>query len=497
MSLRLASTPLIFASAIGALLVAALSPNADAGVVPVSFTYGELPASIAEPTSLAFGPDGRLYVATTTDIHALTLTADSVGVVDDETIATDLSWVLGIAFDPTSPASPVTIYASHQDPGATLGFNGAVSKFTGPDWTRVPVVTGLPTSNQNPTGQITYNHMTNGIAFDASGKLFIAQGSASDGGLPIPYFHETPLSAAILSADIHAPGFDGAITYDPPGPPADFNVDQVSGDVSVYAPGMRNPYDLVLHTNGHMYATDNGAMGQQTSLTCATQGGPTSTSDKLNLVVEGDYYGFPNRNRGRTDPRQCTYHPPSEPSSEFYTAPLVILPNHCSCDGLAEYTSDAFGGQMQGDLIYAEWSSGRISRLRLADGGESYLDNPTPLSSAFAAPLDVVVAPNGMIYVAEYSGNVVSYLAPEGSPATPTPGSTATATPGAGLVGDVNCDGVVNSIDAAFVLQFTAGLFLPLPCAGAADVDESGSIDAIDAALILQLEAGLIDHLPP
>jgi glucose/arabinose dehydrogenase len=372
------------------------------------------------------------------------------------------------------------------------------------------VITGLPTSNQNPGGQITYNHMTNGIAFDATGRLYIAQGSASDGGLPVPYLHETPLSAAILSADIHAPGFDGAITYDPPGPPADFNVDQLSGDVAVYAPGMRNPYDLVLHSNGHIYATDNGAMGQQTSLTCTTQGGTTSTADKLNLVVEGDYYGFPNRNRGRTDPRQCTYHPPSEPSSDVYTAPLAILPNHCSCDGLAEYTSDAFGGQMQGDLIYAEWSAGRVSRLQLADGGESYIAEPTPLSGAFASPLDVVVAPNGTIYVAEYSGDVVSYLAPVGSPATPTPSATstgpiatptpaptATATPGSGLLGDVNCDGVVNSIDAAIVLQFTAGLFLPLPCAGAADVDENGSINAIDAALILQLEAGLIDHLPP
>jgi hypothetical protein len=47
------------------------------------------------------------------------------------------------------------------------------------------------------------------------------------------------------------------------------------------------------------------------------------------------------------------------------------------------------------------------------------------------------------------------------------------------------------------VLQFSAGLFLPLPCAGAADVDENGTVNAIDAALILQLVAGLIDHLPP
>jgi alpha-tubulin suppressor-like RCC1 family protein len=60
-----------------------------------------------------------------------------------------------------------------------------------------------------------------------------------------------------------------------------------------------------------------------------------------------------------------------------------------------------------------------------------------------------------------------------------------------GARGDVNCDGLINSIDAALVLQLSAGLVASLPCHNAADVNLDGTINAVDAALILQIEAGL------
>jgi len=62
--------------------------------------------------------------------------------------------------------------------------------------------------------------------------------------------------------------------------------------------------------------------------------------------------------------------------------------------------------------------------------------------------------------------------------------------------GDVNCDGAVDSIDAALVLQYDAGLLAALPCADGADVNEDGAIDSRDAMLILHFVARLIDHLP-
>ena len=61
-----------------------------------------------------------------------------------------------------------------------------------------------------------------------------------------------------------------------------------------------------------------------------------------------------------------------------------------------------------------------------------------------------------------------------------------------GLLGDVNCDGRVNAIDAALILQRDAGLVSTLPCDENADVSGDGRINSIDASLILQREAGLL-----
>lgn len=63
--------------------------------------------------------------------------------------------------------------------------------------------------------------------------------------------------------------------------------------------------------------------------------------------------------------------------------------------------------------------------------------------------------------------------------------------------GDVSCDSRVNSIDAALVLQFDAGLITALSCRQNADVSGDGRVNAVDAALILQYDAGLIDRLGP
>ena len=63
--------------------------------------------------------------------------------------------------------------------------------------------------------------------------------------------------------------------------------------------------------------------------------------------------------------------------------------------------------------------------------------------------------------------------------------------------GDANCGGVADSIDAAIVLQFGAGLLDELACPDAADVTGDGLVDSRDAALILQFGAGLLGRLPP
>ena len=64
------------------------------------------------------------------------------------------------------------------------------------------------------------------------------------------------------------------------------------------------------------------------------------------------------------------------------------------------------------------------------------------------------------------------------------------------VLGDVNCDGAVTSVDAALILQLEAGLIAALPCPANGDLSGDGSVDSIDAALILQFTAGLAGSLP-
>ena len=92
-----------------------------------------------------------------------------------------------------------------------------------------------------------------------------------------------------------------------------------------------------------------------------------------------------------------------------------------------------------------------------------------------------------------------------GNIATATPTPTPSPTP-LSAAGDVNCDGVVNVVDAMIVLQYDAGLRSPssactvnadeiyLP---SCDVMVNGICDSVDALLILQCDAGISNILCP
>jgi hypothetical protein len=63
----------------------------------------------------------------------------------------------------------------------------------------------------------------------------------------------------------------------------------------------------------------------------------------------------------------------------------------------------------------------------------------------------------------------------------------------AASAGDTDCSSLTDSVDAAVVLQCTAGLVIAVPCWPQADVNEDGRMTALDALLVLQHVAGLIE----
>eukprot|EP00171_Calliarthron_tuberculosum_P018274 IDg18274t1 len=169
------------------------------------------------------------------------------------------------------------------------------------------VVTGLPVSN--------YDHGVNGMTFDKLGNLYIAVGSSTNAGVSKPGdalggVPDSPLSASIIIARLSKPGFNGTVTYNQYENPG--TARQISGDVDVFSSGVRNTFDLIMHSNGEIYATSNsgnyGFGAESTSCDTESQERQDGYADQIIRASQDSYHGHPNRNRGRFDKRQCVFY---------------------------------------------------------------------------------------------------------------------------------------------------------------------------------------------
>jgi hypothetical protein len=183
------------------------------------------------------------------------------------------------------------------------------------------------------------------------------------------------------------------------------------------------------------------------------------------------------------------------PVTSTYTGPLAQFEMQCQTPGttainLVASAGDAEGGTVFVDSLFTAVDPALTSAsVTCRAEGEA---TPTP-SNTPAATSTPTVGPT-VVSTGSPSPTPVTPTPTLGPGQTPTPTPTATtlSTPGVGLKGDANGDGHTNSIDAAIVLQYVAGLVGSLPSRSNADVNHSGSVDSIDAALILQIDAGLL-----
>ncbi|NHN60177.1 MULTISPECIES: malectin domain-containing carbohydrate-binding protein [Halorussus] len=372
--------------------------------VPVGFGVSGLGADLGNPTSLDFGPDGRLYVAQQSgEIKAFEIARN--GENDYEVVGTEvITAVQDIpnhdddgAYNPSVGNRQVTgltvegtaetpvLYVTSSDPriGAGGGHtdsgldtnSGVVSRLTQTDsgWDHDMLVRGLPRSEEN--------HATNGIQYDeAEDVLYVAQGGHTNKGAPSDNFALTPeyaLSAAILSVDLSqvdamaekdAAHTDSTYLYDLPtlqGTETPFggqdgaNMANWTADspVDVYSPGFRNPYDIALSEDGELYATDNSANpgwggivvdeGPQGQCTNAQNEQDEYSATGVYHVEGEDYYGgHPNPTRGND-------------TSEFAAAVDDGLHDPVNCDYISPTNSstpsealETFGATPQGMDVY-------------------------------------------------------------------------------------------------------------------------------------------------
>ena len=187
-----------------------------------------------QPTALAFGPDGRLFVTERRGRVWTFRDRDRNGRAEPGTLyAEGLADLAGIAV-----ASDTSVYLSD---------HGRISLATDLDHdgvtdTVAPVVEGLPTGlNQN-----------NGIAIGPDGSLYVAVGATCHACV-----EQNHLAASIVALDFR------------------------TGVLSVYATGFHNPVDLAFAPDGGLWVTDGGTTA------------PCAAADELNRVEADAHYGWP------------------------------------------------------------------------------------------------------------------------------------------------------------------------------------------------------------
>lgn len=201
-------------------------------------------------------------------------------------------------------------------------------------------------------------HHNNGLIFGPDGLLYLTLGSSTNNGP-----EENLLNGTILR-------------FQPDG----------SGQ-EIFASGMRNPYDMAFDAAGHLFAPDNGCDPPE----CI------DAPEELNHIVQGGQYGYP----------EYVGIPPQGSDTR---APILTFPTHTSPDGMLFYDGNMFP-EWKGDLFMAFFGSylpgftevgRRVGRIELTPTGDTFQAIEYPFIGGLNRPLDLAVAPDGAIFVADF-----------------------------------------------------------------------------------------------
>ncbi|MCS7033298.1 MAG: Ig-like domain-containing protein [Phycisphaerae bacterium] len=394
-------------------------------------------------TAIAFGKDGKLYAGTFDGrIFCYEVKPDGT-LASPQTISTIQSAeqgpriITGITFDPKSTASDPILWVAH----GQMAFNeGRIEGAA--DWTsKITVLSGPSLSSHQdivinlPRGY--KDHLTFQMAFGPDGALYFCQGSNTSTGEPDKKWNFRPerlLTAACLRLDpgkikqfpLDAKTEEGG-TYNPSAPDA---------PLTIYATGVRSGFDLLWHSNGHLYTGLNGAAAggntPGTSRSAAGQAVPPifdlrqTTHDLLLKITPGGYYGHPNPVRGEyvlmggnptkeVDPQEIRSYPVGILPEPNFKLPAFDFGFNISPNGLCEYRGNAFGGRLNGKILVTRYSGGKDIIVLSPGADGNIVEAITGIDgfTQFSDPLDIAQHPtSGHLYVAEYGGRQITLLRP-------------------------------------------------------------------------------------
>ncbi len=396
-------------------------------------------------TTLAIGPDEKLYGITSDGYLKRWMIDRSTGLLNNEELITTIRdaeggnrLVIGMAFDPDATAEDLQLWVSHTKYGFVdqPDFQGKISKLEGSNLVTITdYVIHLPRSKKD--------HVTNSVKFGPDGALYILQGANSAMGAYDNAWrrHENLLSSSVLRLDVDLISSQGislpiSVKTEEGGT---YNPYAIGAPLTLYADGVRNAYDLVWHSNGQLYVPTNGSAGlanapgsDPTSTDYQApqyqtysgplvpyQSGITTQNDYLFRVEQGGYYGHPNPKRAQYvlnggNPGTATNWPdaivPEYPigtqADADYKGYSANLGHNKSPNGVIEYRSDAFNGALAGKLINVWYVPGKLVVMEPGSGPKHDIENVVdniPSFTGFNKPLDVIEdVVTGNLYVSEY-----------------------------------------------------------------------------------------------
>jgi glucose/arabinose dehydrogenase len=339
--------------------------SAEGVALPAGYRIEAVATGLTFPSGVAFDDAGRPYVLEAGYSYGEAWTIPRLLRVEADGRTTPLAtganppWN-GVAFH---RGAFYVAEGGHRDGGRILriGMNGAIT----------PLVQGLPSLG---------DHHTNGPAIGPDGRLYFAQGTATNSGVVgednhqfgwlsrNPGFHDVPCRDVTLTGENFTTGnpltpdeADRATTgaFVPFGTPtvrgqtirgrvpcsgAVMRIPLAGGTPEVVAWGFRNPFGIAWSPEGRLYVSDNQYDDRGSR---PVWGG----GDLLWSVEPGSWYGWPDFHGGRALSDADQYKPPGKPRPAFLLAehpnppprPAAILGVHSSSNGFDFSRSAAFG----------------------------------------------------------------------------------------------------------------------------------------------------------
>ncbi len=327
------------------------------------------------PVALAFTPDGRLFYTEKTTGSVRVISRDGVlqaaPVITLPVNALAERGMLGITADPNYAENGYLWVVHTAPPTAREYAANTLVRFheAGGVGSDAEIMFSVPLTEN------TLIHNGGSIRFDDDGYLYLSVGD-----------YENPANSQDLDVPqgkIHrfAVG-EGGLTPAPDNPFA---------DSSIYAYGLRNPYDFDFHPEtGYLYAGENGD-------TC---------DDEINLILPGFNYG------AGAD-YVCGDHAPGIDTTLYLPGLLTFTPT-IAPTGVIVYDHDAVP-DWYGDVFFCTWNTSALVHLELDDSGTRVLSQTEIDLGETTCRIALEISPDGALYFTSVGafGGAIYRLLPE------------------------------------------------------------------------------------